>query len=184
MPSVSLLIMRCVQTREQQHAYWSVPDPNAPFLSPTHTRAAFYLATGFGNKPADEISAFKLESAAAEGGSIPAALAVAFRLLHGVDGVMPDCQNALEIYRVSLRFGVGCLDWFMGGRVCAPRSVDGTKRSTPHRLADRHTPPAHATERGQGGGGAVRGRGRHQPQAPRRRDRLAGGAPGEMGGRD
>lgn len=84
-------------------------NPDAPFLTPTHTRAAFYLATGFGNKPADEISAFKLEGAAAEGGSIPAALAVAFRLLHGVDDVMPDCQKALEIYRVSLRFCVGCL---------------------------------------------------------------------------
>lgn len=59
------------------------------------------MATGFGNKPAEEEGALKLEGAAAEGGSIPAALGLAFRFLYGVEDVVePDCDKALEIYKV------------------------------------------------------------------------------------
>lgn len=98
------------------------------------------MATGFGNKPADEEEALKLEAAAAEGGSIAAALGLAFRFLHGVEGVVePDCGKALEIYKVcfvrpSLSFLLACLsiDW-LPVRLCfsllAGWSIDSARQS-------------------------------------------------------
>lgn len=59
---------------------------------------AFFLSTGFGNKPTDDVSALTFEEPAAEGGSIGGNLAMGFRYMFGA-GVEGNCSAAMSHYK-------------------------------------------------------------------------------------
>ena len=67
---------------------------------------AFFLSTGFGNKPADDVSALTFEEPAAEGGSIGGNLAMGFRYMFGA-GVEANCSAALAHYKDVAEITVG-----------------------------------------------------------------------------
>lgn len=59
---------------------------------------AFFLSTGFGNKPTDDVSALTFEEPAAAGGSIGGNLAMGFRCMFGA-GLEANCSAALAHYK-------------------------------------------------------------------------------------